>query len=723
MLRDGVSGSNAAQESAYSRLTELSHHEEFDLYLAFVLNAGMPEFGPELSAVVRQTAGLVLKNNLRRSYAAHSSEARNYIHTELLIAVGDALEPIRIAASIAISVIVGKSGLQAWPELLPSLTTYLRSDDDSYVKGAVSSLCKICEDSMDWFESDPDDPLEKIVPQLMEFIRHKDDDVRVQVIHCLNQLLLLMPDAIKNNLQQIVQVLFIAANDQNEKVRQGFCGATCKLLESAPESLEPHMNDIIVYMIETSNSNSEELALEACEFWSTYPDKPGAKRRLQEYLQQIILVLLKNMVYKEGDPEVFDSEEDCTVPDRVEEVRPRFHNPRSRNISDGAPINSLVDDDEGEAAGETSLWTVRKSSAAGLDILSTLYGDDLLPWLLPVVQERLGEGQQWQIRESAILTLGAISEGCFNGIMRYLPILVPHLLQTLRDPHRLVRSMSCWTLSRYSRWIITDRSLSQRVVQALLVAVLDRNKRVQSSACSALASFEEDIGPDLESMLEQLLQTFAEAFQLYQRKNQLILYDAIGTMAESVGPALGKPELLTVLMPPLISKWNELSNSDVDLLPLLECLAVVLKVIGRKSFAYAHHVSARCLHIVQRSFSNMESEDDALDAEFVICSLDLISGITEANGAAVEQILDTSELLRLLMIALRKSRADIRQSAFALLGDLVRARVTGIASMVKTCMSLIAAGLEIRFSNVSNNATWVLGEIAMMVYSSRKCIG
>lgn len=50
----------------------------------------------------------------------------------------------------------------------------------------------------------------------------------------------------------------------------------------------------------------------------------------------------------------------------------------------------------------------------------------------------------------------------------------------------------------------------------------------------------------------------------------MILYDAIGTLADSVGHHLNKPEYINLLMPPLIQKWNALKDEDKDLFPLLE---------------------------------------------------------------------------------------------------------------------------------------------------------
>ena len=55
-----------------------------------------------------------------------------------------------------------------------------------------------------------------------------------------------------------------------------------------------------------------------------------------------------------------------------------------------------------------------------------------------------------------------------------------------------------------------------------------------------------------------------------KNKNLLILYDAVGTLADSVQEALNQPELIEVLMPPLVNRWNQISDDDNGIFPLLE---------------------------------------------------------------------------------------------------------------------------------------------------------
>lgn len=106
--------------------------------------------------------------------------------------------------------------------------------------------------------------------------------------------------------------------------------------------------------------------------------------------------------------------------------------------------------------------------------------------------------------------------------------------------------------------------------------VLDNNKRVQEAGCSAFATFEEDAGQELVPYLEPVLRNLVFAFEKYQHKNMLILYDAVGTLADAVGSALQTPAYVEILMPSLIHRWSKLKDDDDDLIPLLEVSLVTM---------------------------------------------------------------------------------------------------------------------------------------------------
>ena len=160
-------------------------------------------------------------------------------------------------------------------------------------------------------------------------------------------------------------------------------------------------------------------------------------------------------------------ENDEARPDRPEDVKPRFHKARvvggggtsgdgQGGGADGGAASGEAgeedddDDDDDDDDGDVSEWNLRKCSASGLDVLAGTFREAVLPTLLPMLQERLAS-PRWEVRESGILALGAIAEGCLSAIQPYLPQLVPWLVQTLGDPKALIRSITCWTLSRYSK--------------------------------------------------------------------------------------------------------------------------------------------------------------------------------------------------------------------------------------------------------------------------------
>ena len=221
-----------------------------------------------------------------------------------------------------------------------------------------------------------------------------------------------------------------------------------------------------------------------------------------------------------------------------------------------------------------------------------MFRDELLPVLLPIMKETIFH-EAWDVKESGILVLGAIAEGCLQGMCPYLPELVPYLVKCLSDPMPLVRSITCWTLSRYVHWVVGQpRELFlQPLMSELLKRILDNNKRVQEAACSAFATLEEEACHDLVPYLDCILETLVFAFSKYQHKNLLILYDAIGTLADSVGHHLNKSEYVQMLMPPLFAKWQALKDDDRDLFPLLECLSSVATALGIGFLPYCEPVS------------------------------------------------------------------------------------------------------------------------------------
>jgi transportin-1 len=515
-----------------------------------------------------------------------------------------------------------------------------------------------------------------------------------------------------------------------------------QLVSLMPDRLQPQLGAVIEYMLASTQDPDEGVAVEACEFWSAYPDSGLEVAALRPFLPRLLPVLLKNMVYEEYDDEVAEAEAaeeeglSGRAPgrERDADVRPAHlshgaHGPAGGDAGgDGGGGGGGADGEDGGGGGgdeeEVSSWNLRRCSAAGLDMLSTAFGDELLPLLLPEVQARL-EGADWRARESAILALGAVAEGCAGGLVAQLPSVVAALAPALRDPRPMVWCIACWGLTRYSRWLLDRAGQGQRAELDALAAGLcervgDHNWRVQEAACSSLATLAEEGDDSLEPYIPAILAALGGALRAYGRRALRNAYDAVAAVADRSGGALRAPGGAAAVLPPLFARLEALQDSDRDLVPLLECLTAVAQAAGAAMGDAAATLWDRCVRLADGAGAGAASGAvDKADAdELVVAALDALSGLAEGLGAGAEALAARGALLQVLARAAADANPEVRQSAFALTGDLARACAPRLRPALPRLAAAALANLEpgaVTQDGMSacNNAAWALGELAV----------
>ena len=104
--------------------------------------------------------------------------------------------------------------------------------------------------------------------------------------------------------------------------------------------------------------------------------------------------------------------------------------------------------------------------------------DALLPHVLPIVERYLADND-WRLREAAILALGAIADGCAEGLRPHVPGFLRLLLGKTSDTQPNVRCNSCWALGRYAAFRVQDAaeegdSAAGAEVEHIIRALLER---------------------------------------------------------------------------------------------------------------------------------------------------------------------------------------------------------------------------------------------------------
>jgi len=245
---------------------------------------------------------------------------------------------------------------------------------------------------------------------------------------------------------------------------------------------------------------------------------------------------------------------------------------------------------------------------------------------------------------------------------------------------------------------------------------------VQEAACSAFATLEEEARHLLTPYLHVILQTLCQAFEVYQSRNLLVLYDAVGSLADSCGAALNNPQYIEILIPTLIKRWNAIQDADRGIFPLLECLTSVVQALGPGFTPFAPPVYQRCVALMKNTLALQHAQQpvDEADDEYVVCSLDLISGLAEGLGSGVDSLVQNSELPPMLLHCCSLPSSEIRQSAFALVGDLAKAAIVHLRPHLPQLLPLLTMSLQPHYISVCNNAAWAIGEIAVRVQTEMK---
>ena len=110
---------------------------------------------------------------------------------------------------------------------------------------------------------------------------------------------------------------------------------------------------------------------------------------------------------------------------------------------------------------------------------------------------------------------------------------------------------------------------------------------------------------------------------------------------------------------------------------------------------------------------------DEPDRSFLVVALDLLSGLTQGLGVQLDPYISRSQpnLLSLLTVCLKHPHAAVRQSGYALVGDMAMNCFPLLRQHIPAVMQELVAQLDpepkVEFISACNNAAWAVGEIAL----------
>jgi len=692
----------------------------------------MRQVAVELRPAVRGMAGVILKNWVKQNRDHLSPSQVTLIRPGLLqsLASPEISPMIRSTAGSLISTLVG-ANREVLDEWWPGLISDLASIGTG---GAWEALEMVAEDHAERLVHEHDAETSSLILYIIHILNQSEDEVVLRrAAGTLNWLVPFSPDAIAPNLQSILAGL--SRSGQRQSLRCVICQSLNLLIQSYPARLAPYIPALLTYtfsVMQTVDEQEDETsraALEACEFWLCVSDNfEGGPEYIQVAMGDngfgaLIDVILKNMRFAVDAGEVLEQDSSTAdgMDDRDADIRPRYRrqDPTSGESSASLEDGEAREGDTGPTEDEVIEWTLRKCSAATLDSLSHSL-PDVSHHLLPRLSTLLASSD-WRDTEAGILALGAIAEGCSDALEEHLPVLIPLLLDYIKSGARppLVRAMAIWTCSRFAKHLAYSPH-AILAMEAVLYAVAGPFKAVQRAACTAVCRYIESTGENMVvPVLPAVMAAVGCAVRTYHRRNRLLLYDLIRTLADEIGFFLDVSNKHLVALPGLLlEQWSHLKLEDTAMFPLLEALSSLALAAGP---AFPADIASSALHrALLTAHSLLHDPQDDTEYDMACLCMDLAGGLTSRP-----EIFDSSHVAslieNLLVRALGQQVTQVRQAALALVGDMAGHGLASIIRPLELIQQVIMQDYQPTdevSTSAANNAVWAAGCLALISYAS-----
>eukprot|EP00347_Sterkiella_histriomuscorum_P007650 403348104 len=624
---------------------------------------------------------------------------------------------VRKTVSSVMSILIVKGGFHIWPELLGFLTENLLNTDTSIVENSIQAISIIVEDCAQLFENEEYyQVILNMIPNIFRLLDlNQTENVKQHAINTVNILLMTQSPAVCNHLESYAKHLLTMQVDPSPQVRWRIIQGLNAVQELRVDIIMQIFDQVCDLMINALKENDQKIALAATEFWSgivsqrcNTPQEEELKvQKIFHKLPILLAALFECCRFTEFDRMAL-------MPSKDNDIEFEKKNQSQDNFAEGEEEDYEIGDDE-------YFTTLRKSSAFTIERYSKIYHDECFFMLLPHLETAM-KSQNPDLIEPAILVLGAISDsdGAYGVIKIHLDNLVPYLLEALNSNNELVRSTTLWTLSKFTDWIAQSDRYMEIYINNLCQKMIDNDQNVQEAACAALAVITESAPDKLLPHIQKPLDAFKMVIDIYKGNALVLLLDAIGQMAQSLGENIRNESIISQLMPILNKKYMDIDDESKIIFPLFECFESVVSALGPLSEPFSKPIFERCVNIIQKFMNKVKEDPDSLftESEYFVGSIDLISFLFSAIGSKAQQLVVQTNFLAMLYELLQLKNNLVKQYVFAMLGDSQKY----LGELFKLCLpQFIQVAIDHlifndspeydkSFMTVCNNACWFLGQ-------------
>jgi transportin-1 len=315
-------------------------------------------------------------------------------------------------------------------------------------------------------------------------------------------------------------------------------------------------------------------------------------------------------------------------------------------------------------------------------------------------------------------------------LKQHLSTLIPFLIRELQHPQKLVRAISLWTLSRFTKFILVDNlsdnshDVFKEYLCEILKRFLDKETIVQEAACTAFTSMMQTKKERLEPYLFDIFKIITSVFDTYTGTSLLTLYEIISHLSEYFEDHFTNPNLINDLVNCVVKKWYNIVNSDdmKNISPVFDMLCSIIKVSSHLMIEFTNDFLANSIRLIEINIKNYKSDPNQLDKEIISKSIDLISTLCQCLTEVIKSDLKKNRIVDVAYEILELDNTYLKHYVIALFGDLAKVDATLLIPKFDKLMEILIKNLdlsnkfdsmEIEKISVCNNSCWTIGLITL----------
>mmetsp|Transcript_14375 Transcript_14375/g.47212 ORF Transcript_14375/g.47212 Transcript_14375/m.47212 type:complete len:885 (+) Transcript_14375:177-2831(+) len=434
----------------------------------------------------------------------------------------------------------------------------------------------------------------------------------------------------------IMKVVFEGAVFEDVRVRQASMECLVSIAAEYYDELLPYMQHALQVTLNAVRTDEEGVALQALEFWTTIADEEAT-------IQQEIL--------EEGSSDSTN------------------HNITKQALPMLVPLllETMLKQEEGSELDE-GLWNPAAGAGVCLVTASSVAADDIVPLVMPFVQERVGDQTNWRNREAAIMAFGSILEGPSRTVLQpRIKEGLPFFLNTLAtDKHPYVRDTTAWVLKQifeihHGANVAEEEGTATTVpplfehteiatILGVLVNCLKEAPNLSGKACGAIQFFSSgfagsELSPYFKDVVQSLL-AVAERQDSNEANLAMCAYEALNEVLSS--SADDTIDIIMRLIPVILEKLNAVLSTPASSAEMrekqnkaFELLCAVLTVITQRLSDDERYKSSFIQfedHIMLAYFRVFESSTTTVHQEAMTATGALINAVGEHYERHMERL-------------------------------------------------------------------------------------